>query len=208
MQSLWYILLVGVVLSLDAFAVGVTNGIAESGMSFKKTALIALFYGLFQFLMPLIGYFAGSILSEFIEKVAHWVSFVLLVLIGGKMIADSVKDMIESKKSDGNENRNESVLSVGRLTLQAVATSIDAMAIGVTMLACEVSGELFANVWIDSAIIGIITFVLCLIAVNLGKFAGSKIKVPAASQIVGGAVLILLGVKILLQGLGIINMGF
>lgn len=208
MQSLWYILLVGVVLSLDAFTVGITNGISESGMKFKKTVLIALFYGVFQFFMPIVGYFAGSVLSEFIEKVAHWVSFLLLLLIGGKMIVDSVKDMLESDKSDGGEEKKERELSVGKLTVQAVATSIDALAIGITMLACEVSGELFANVWIDSAIIGVITFVLCLIAVNLGKFAGSKIKVPAASQIIGGAVLVLLGVKILLQGLGIINIGF
>jgi len=207
MQSLWYILLVGVVLSVDAFTVGVTNGITESKMGLKKVFLIAFFYGAFQFMMPVIGYYLGDLLSFFIEKVSHWVAFTLLLIVGGKMIIDSVREIVADKKG-GKEEKKESVLTVGKLAMQAVATSIDALAIGVTMLACETEGELYLNVWADSAIIGCTTFILCTIAVLLGKFAGDKIKVPAVAQIVGGAVLILLGLKILLQGLGVINLSF
>lgn len=204
MQNIFYILLIGVTLAVDAFTVSVTNGISERGMKLRKVFLIAFFYGAFQFIMPVIGYYASNFLSFFIEKISHWVSFAILALIGGKMVFDSVKEICGGENTEREKNK----LTIGKLTVQAIATSIDALAIGVSMLACETNGELYANVWIDSAIIGVITFILCLIAVLLGKFAGEKIKVPAVSQLVGGIVLILLGLKILLQGLGVINIGF
>lgn len=209
MGSIWSVLLVGLALSVDAFTVSVTNGVVESKMSFKKVLLIAFFYGAFQFLMPVTGYFLSSTIEAFIKNVAHWISFALLFIIGAKMIIDGARDIVKHKKEGENAVAGElKPLTVPRLALQAVATSIDALAVGITMLACEAVGELFLNVWIDSAIIGVTTFVLCTGGVMLGKFAGSKIKVPSAAGIVGGAVLVLIGVKILLQGLGVIDLGF
>ncbi len=206
MQTFWYILLVGVVLALDAIAVSITDGIVECKMKQRKVLLIALFFAVFQFAMPVIGYFASSLLEDFIAKFAHWISFILLLIVGGKMIVESVKEMRE--KDENPKCDLDAKLTVGELTVQAIATSIDALAVGITMLACEATGNLYANVWIDGAIIGVVTFILCVIAVNLGKYAGSKIKVPSAAQLVGGAVLVLIGVKILLEGLGVLNMGF
>jgi len=203
MGSLWEILLVGIALSVDAFTVSITNGVVESKMSVKKVLLIAFFYGAFQFLMPVTGYFLSSTIEAFIKNVAHWISFALLLFIGGKMILDGIKDMVERKKN-GDESAPTGELkplTIPRLAVQAVATSIDALAVGITMLACEAVGDLFLNVWIDSAIIGVTTFVLCTGGVMLGKFAGSKIKVPSAAGIAGGAVLVLIGVKILVEGL-------
>lgn len=209
MNSIWYILLVGVALSVDAFTVSVTNGIVESKMSFKKVLLIALFYGAFQFLMPVTGYFLSSTIEVFIKNVAHWISFALLLFVGGSMIFDGIKETIRSRSgTDKKEAEEAKPLTLPRLSLQAVATSIDALAVGITMLACEAADELFANVWIDAAIIGVTTFCLCVGGVMLGKCAGNKIKVPSAAGMVGGGVLILLGLKILLQGLGVIDLGF
>jgi len=208
MNSLWYILLVGIALSIDAFTVSITNGIVESKMRLKKVLLISFFYGAFQFLMPVTGYFLSSTLEAFIKNVAHWISFALLLFIGGKMIIDGIRDTVAQKKGEDNAVEEAKPLTLPKLAMQAVATSIDALAVGITMLACEAVGELYANVWIDSAIIGVTTFILCTGGVLIGKFAGSKIKVPSAAGIVGGAVLVLLGVKILLQGLGVIDLGF
>lgn len=210
MGSIWSVLLVGLALSVDAFTVSITNGVVESKMSFKKVLLIAFFYGAFQFLMPVAGYFLSSTIEAFIKNVAHWISFALLFIIGAKMIFDGARDVVKKKK-EGESAETETELkplTLPKLAVQAVATSIDALAVGITMLACEAVGELFLNVWIDSAIIGVTTFVLCTGGVMLGKFAGSKIKVPSAAGIAGGAVLVLIGVKILLQGLGVIDFGF
>lgn len=206
MNSFWYILLLGVVLSLDAITVGITNGVVESGMRMRKVFMIAFFYGAFQFLMPVVGYYASSLLEVFIKEISHWVSFAFLLIVGGKMVFDGIKEMI--LKEDKREGEAKAKLTVGKLALQAVATSIDALAVGVSMLACAAEGNLFANVWIDGALIGCTTFLLCFGAVLLGKYAGSKIAVPSLAQPVGGVVLILLGVKILLQGLGVIDIGF
>lgn len=207
MNSWWYILLVGVALSVDAFTVSITNGIVESKMKLKKVLLISFFYGAFQFLMPVTGYFLSSTLEAFIKNVAHWISFALLLFIGGKMVIDGIKATF-SREKNSDTAEGAKPLTLPKLAMQAVATSIDALAVGITMLACEAVGELYANIWIDSAIIGVTTFALCTGGVLIGKFAGSKIKVPSAAGIVGGAVLILLGVKILLQGLGVIDLGF
>jgi putative Mn2+ efflux pump MntP len=206
-MSIFELLLVAVALSMDAFAVGMTNGMTNSKMKIGKVLLIAAFYGGFQFLMPVIGYFASGIFSSLIEKVAPWVSFVLLGFIGGKMIYDGIKEVLEHRKEEketkgaphAQEETLEKPLSVKTLSLQALATSIDALAVGVSFLALSTDGTLCLNVWWDSLIIGCVTFSLSVVAVYLGKAIGNKLADKA--EIAGGAVLVVIGIKILLEGL-------
>lgn len=207
------LLLIAVGLSMDAFAVGMTNGMTDSKMKLGKVLLIALFYGVFQFFMPLIGYYASSVLSEIIAKIAPWLSFILLAFIGGKMIFDGVREVMENRKKrkaqeeagpEGAEAKAEgeavgAPLRIGTLALQALATSIDALAVGVTFLAADTAGSLCLNIWLDCLIIGCITFSLSVIAVYLGKAVGNRLADKA--EIAGGAVLVIIGVKILLEGI-------
>lgn len=225
------LILVALALSMDAFAVGLTNGMTDNKMKVDRVLLVAAFYGVFQFIMPLIGYFASGLFSELIEKIAPWVSFVLLAFIGGKMLFDGIKEFVKNRKEQkepthasalaenaekaenkknaepANEKRKGETptqtigkpLSIKTLTLQAIATSIDALAVGVTFLALSTENTLCFNVWICSAIIGTITFSLSVGAVYLGKAIGDKLADKA--QIAGGVVLVAIGLKILIEGL-------
>lgn len=194
------ILLLGVALSMDAFAVGLTNGMVEPNMSLRKAALIAAFYGGFQFFMPLVGYFGGSAFSVLVEKIAPWLSFVLLGFIGGKMIFDSAREEEKSLKplAGGAPLVTEKPLGLGRLVAQAFATSIDALAVGVSLLAQEVTGALPFPAVLCAFAIGIVTFTLSLFAVIFGKTAGNRFADRAETA--GGFILIAIGVKLLLEG--------
>ena len=183
-MSIWEILLLGVALSMDAVAVGMTNGMAEPKMRFGKVALVALFYGFFQGAMPLAGYYCGSLFSAAVEAVAPWLSFVLLAFIGGKMIWDCLK------KDEGEPQ----VLGVKRLFLQALATSIDALAVGVTLLAAESAGGLPVPVWACALVIAGVTYLLSFAAVYVGKAVGNKLADKA--ELLGGIILIGIGLEI------------
>ena len=210
------LILIAVGLSMDAFAVGMTNGMTDSKMKLGKVLLIALFYGVFQFFMPLIGYYASSVLSDLIAKIAPWLSFILLAFIGGKMIFDGVREVMENRRkrrAQGEAGPQEGAgdgagaegkaaggpLKIGTLALQALATSIDALAVGVTFLAADTAGSLCLNIWLDCLIIGCITFSLSVLAVYLGKAVGNRLADKA--EIAGGTVLVIIGVKILLEGI-------
>lgn len=201
------LLFVAFALSMDAFAVGMTNGMTDSRMKAGKVLLIAAFYGVFQCLMPLIGYYASGVFSDLIAAVAPWVSFILLGFIGGKMIFDGAKEMAERREGqkedaharvEGEKPKSEK-LDLKRLTAQALATSVDALAVGVTFLALSTKGTLCLNVWWDSLIIGCVTFSLSVGAVYLGKAIGDKLADKA--EIAGGLVLVVIGLKILIEGL-------
>lgn len=194
------ILLLGVALSMDAFAVGLTNGMVEPKMSLGKAALIALFYGGFQFFMPLVGYFGGSAFSVLVEKIAPWLSFALLGFIGGKMMIDSAREEDKRLKplAGGTPLVCEKKLGLGRLVAQAFATSIDALAVGVSLLAQEVTGSLPFPAVLCAAVIGVVTFTISLFAVIFGKTAGNRFSDKA--ETVGGFILVLIGVKLLLEG--------
>lgn len=204
-MDIFDILLLAVALSMDATAVGMTDGMAEPKMPLKRVLLIGGFFGVFQALMPLIGYFltkvvANAFLDTF-ERASSWVSFVLLAFIGGKMIVDCVKEMRAKARggADGGEP-SASELSVGKLCLQAVATSVDALAIGVTLQLAELSAEgLFPPVGWSVLIIGAVTFGLSVPAVYIGKLIGDKLADKA--ELVGGIVLVLIGLKLLAEGL-------
>ena len=184
--------LIGVGLSMDAFAVSVCKGLNMHGkINFKHAGVIALFFGGFQAIMPLIGYFLGMGFEKYITRRDHWIAFLLLGFIGGKMIVEAIKEWNEVDKQE------EDKLDIKELFVLAVATSIDALAVGITFAFLNV------NIWSAISIIGTTTFVLSIIGVVIGNKFGSKYKSKA--ELVGGIILVLMGVKILLEHLGVIN---
>lgn len=179
--------LLAVGLSMDAFAVSVCKGLAMKKISFVKAGIVGLWFGGFQALMPLLGYLLGSRFSQYITAVDHWIAFVLLAFIGGNMI----KEALGEDEDEANDS-----LAVREMFMLAVATSIDALAVGITFA--------FLNVQIVPAIsfIGTVTFVLSAIGVKVGNLFGLRYKSKA--ELIGGVILILIGVKILLEHLGFI----
>lgn len=204
------VLLMGVALSMDACAVGMTNGMTDAKMSFKRALLIGGCFGLFQFLMPLIGYFiTGIVANAFLDtfqKISSWISFALLAFLGGKMIFDSVRCLLATRKIQrGEPNDGEGAyckaekLTIGKLLMQAVATSIDALAVGVTLQMAAISEGLALGAWGSTLTIGLTTFVLSVGAVYIGKLVGDKLADKAS--LIGGLVLVGIGLKILIEGL-------
>lgn len=187
------LVIIAVGLAMDAFAVAVCKGLNMRKLDVKQTALIALFFGGFQAGMPLIGWFIGSRFAHYIESIDHWVTFVLLAIIGGKMIWESFKN------DDDECECGESKLDLKELTALAVATSIDALAVGVAFALEYEQNRVFVAV----ALIGIITAALSAVGVFIGHKFGAKYKNKA--EFAGGLVLVLMGVKFLLEGLGIIG---
>ena len=182
------ILLISIGLAMDAFAVSVCKGLAMKKMSWKKAIIIGLYFGIFQAVMPVIGYFLGTTFERFITYVDHWVAFILLVGIGINMVKEAF-----DKES---ENRNDNVDMKTMLVL-SIATSIDALAIGITFACLKI------HIVMPVITIGLITFIISVIGVKIGNRFGNKYEKKA--EIMGGVILILLGIKILLEHLGIIN---
>lgn len=186
-MKLLEIVFIAVALAMDAFAVSICKGLSMEKMNWKKAGIVALYFGAFQGLMPIIGYFLGTTFSEIVQSVDHWIAFTLLALIGGNMIKESTDDEVEK--------RNDNV-DFKTMILLAIATSIDALAVGVTFAFFDV------NVILAVTIIGIITLVLSLIGVKIGNKFGDKFQNKAEPA--GGIILILIGLKILLEHLGIL----
>lgn len=185
------LILIGVGLSMDAFAVAICQGLCMRKVNWLHALVIALFFGGFQALMPFAGWALGSQFSAYIQRVDHWVAFVLLALIGGNMVRESFG------KEQDTECAVAERLDIKRLLVMSVATSIDALAVGVTFA--------FLSVKILPAIsiIGVTTFLLSIVGVVVGNFFGERYK--SRAEFTGGAILILLGTKILLEHLGILG---
>ena len=184
------LILISVGLAMDAFSVSVCKGLSMKKLNIKGGVVTALFFGVFQAVMPVIGYFLGSRFENVISSFSHWLSFALLAFIGGKMIWEAVKG------DDEGETKNEYRLDYKELTLLAIATSIDALAVGI-VFAAEKTDLLFSV-----AMIGVVTFVLSLAGVFIGHRFGSKYEKKA--EFAGGVILVLIGLKLLLEGLGVI----
>lgn len=186
------LLILAVGLSMDAFAVSVCKGLAMKKAGAKELCIVGCWFGGFQALMPLIGYLLGTAFEQYITSFDHWIAFALLTLIGANMLR-------EAFSKDEEESAGAS-LSFGTMLVLALATSIDALAVGITLtfLAESIGYLIFAVLSI-----GIITFILSAIGVRVGNLFGVKYKKGAV--ISGGVILILLGVKILLEHLGVIN---
>jgi putative Mn2+ efflux pump MntP len=182
-----FILAVG--LSMDAFAVSICKGLSLGNIKWKHMLTAGVWFGGFQALMPTIGFFLGRFFADYITKYDHWIAFVLLVFIGGSMI----------KESFDKEEEMDASMTAKSMFLLAIATSIDALAVGVTFAFLEIGSKIVPAV----CFIGIITFLLSALGVKIGSIFGTKYKSKA--EFVGGVILILIGLKILLEGVGIIN---
>lgn len=183
--------LIGVGLAMDAFAVSICKGLAMEKVNKKQAVVIGLYFGGFQALMPLIGWFMGVRFQKNITSIDHWIAFILLVFIGGKMIWEAVKDpdVQEIPEKDPPLKHKE-------MLLLAIATSIDALAVGITFAFLD------KPIIEAVAIIGCTTFALSILGVVVGNFFGTRYKKKA--EIAGGVILILIGLKILLEHLGLL----
>lgn len=179
--------LIAVGLSMDAFAVSICKGLSVKKLSPKHVLLVGVYFGGFQFLMPVIGYLLGFRFEHLITNIDHWIAFVLLAFIGGNMI----------KESFGKSEELNDDFGFKTMLLMAVATSIDALAVGITFA--------FLNVSIIPAasLIGVTTFIIAAVGIYIGNVFGAKYKSKA--ELAGGIILVLIGVKILLDHLGIVN---
>ena len=181
------LILVALALSMDAFAVALSDGLSLKGR--RRALLIAGLFGFFQALMPLIGWLLGTQFEKYITEFDHWIAFGLLLFIGGKMIWEAVRG--------GEEDEDDGKFDIKELFLMAIATSIDALAVGITFAFLNV------NIWVAAAFIGVTTFLLSATGVKIGHVFGEKYKSKA--ELAGGVILMLMGLKILLEHLGYIN---
>lgn len=186
-MNIFELFLLATGLAMDAFAVSVCKGLAMKNISLKKIITVGLWFGGFQALMPLTGYFLGSSFEKYISDFDHWTAFIFLLFIGINMIRESFS----------KDNEVDSSLGFKIMTAMAIATSIDALAVGITFALLPDINIIFAV-----SFIGIITFILSGFGVKLGNCAGTKYKSKA--EICGGIILILTGTKILLEHLRII----
>ena len=178
------IMLIGIGLAMDAFAVSICKGLAIKKSDYKKVLKIAIYFSVFQMLMPVLGYFLGNSFQHIIYKIDHWIAFALLLGIGLNMIKESFsKDL---------EDRND-CLDVKTMIVLSIATSIDALAVGITF------GFLEVNLIASVILIGVITFFICILGVKIGNKFGDKLQNKA--EVFGGVILILIGIKILIEHL-------
>ncbi len=176
------IFLISIGLAMDAFSVSVCKGLSMNKLDAKKAIIIAIYFGVFQGIMPLIGYFLGTAFESLISEIDHWIAFSLLVFIGANMVGEAFAS--DSKTS--NEN-----VDFKTMFILALATSIDALTIGVTFAFLDV------NILLAATIIGVVTFLLSLMGVKIGNRFGSKYE--AKAEILGGIILVFMGIKILVE---------
>jgi putative Mn2+ efflux pump MntP len=186
------VVLIGLSLSMDAFAVSVGSGISIKGLKLFHVLRGAFFFGLFQFIMPVAGWYLGKSIFSPIEEYDHWIAFILLALIGGKMIKESFDLKLSPPDAAGHAGKTPAdIRSLGTLFLLTIATSIDALAVGISYSVLD------RGIWAAAGLIGGITFAVCMAGFELGKRIGLLFE--KAAQITGGLILIGIGVKILVE---------
>lgn len=173
---------------MDAFAVSICKGLALKNVRLSHSVKAGLWFGGFQALMPIIGFFCGYWFKDYISAFDHWIAFMLLLLLGAKMIKEALSDEEES---------TEAAMDVKNMLLLAIATSIDALAVGITFAFLNV------NIWYAVTFIGVITFLFSAVGIKIGSLFGTKFKTKA--EVTGGVILILMGAKILLEHLGLLT---
>ncbi len=196
------LLLIALSLSLDAFSVSIIDGLTINDLNKKRMLFICLTFGVFQALMPLIGHLVGLTFIQYIEDYDHWLSLILLAFVGLKMVYDGVKEIIEKRKKNDSEEETSKSFSYKLILIQGIATAIDALAIGLTLETSIAP----ANVYLGIFIIGVVTFLMCLVGIFLGSKISKLLKGHIEiAQIIGGVILVLIGIKIILNHLGYIN---
>lgn len=184
-MSFWEIFLLAVGVSMDAFAVSIGKGLSAKRVSWREALTVGLWFGGFQALMPVIGYYLGISFADLVTKIDHWIAFGLLLLIGGNMIRDALK---------GEDDKPvDSSFAFRTMLVLAIATSIDALAVGISF------AFLGTDLWRSILIIGLTTFVFSALGLLIGKKVGSRFH--AGAEILGGVILIAIGVKILVEHL-------
>lgn len=203
-MNLLELFLIAIGLSMDAFAVALCLGLTMKKVTAKKALIVGLYFGIFQAAMPLIGYLIGTQFADKVVAFGHWVAFILLCLIGGKMIVESFKvDKCSDRECPAGKcsdrecpGRQEASLKFKDMLPLALATSIDALAVGISFAFLKV------NVAPAIASIGVITLALSMVGVKIGNIFGSKFKSKA--ELAGGIILVLMGIKILIEHMGVI----
>ncbi len=191
------LLLVAIGLSMDAFAVSVCQGLKMRKVKYKDSLIIALFFGGFQAAMPVIGWALGKQFERYITSVDHWIAFALLGIIGINMVREALKKEDAECEVCKDVTNDDKTLDLKELTMLAVATSIDALAVGITFAFLKV------DIVPAASFIGIITFLVSLVGILIGKIFGARYKNKA--ELLGGIILILIGLKILLEHLGVLK---
>ena len=189
-MKLWELIVMGIGLGMDSFAVSTCKGLAIKKLKVSHSLKLGFSFGFFQALMTVIGFFLGKNFVSYIEKVDHWIAFGLLLVIGANMIKEGIMNDGENQDDD---------MSIGSLTLLGIAVSIDALTVGVML------GILGTPILVSSIVIGITSFIMAYAGSVIGHRIGTMFGKPA--YIIGGSVLILLGLKILLEHLGILSSG-
>lgn len=187
------IFMTGIGLSMDAFAVSLAKGICLKENELKYSLRVSLFFGGFQALMPLLGWWVGRYFESYIKSFDHWIAFILLAIIGGKMLIEAIKELKSTEDTEIAVECERDEFSYKKLTILAIATSIDVLAVGVSFAFLSVS------IIPSITIIGITTFVLSFFAVFLGKKLGEYMQ--SYAEIIGGVILIGIGIKILIEHL-------
>ena len=192
-MNLFFVLfLMGVGLAMDAFAVSICKGLSMRKVNIRQCLIIGLFFGGFQAVMPFVGYVLGSQFQKYITNIDHWIAFILLGIIGGKMMLEAIKEKDEPVEIE----QMDPPLNIKELFVLAIATSIDALAVGITFAFLEIP------ILEAITIIGVVTFLISVMGVYVGNFFGNKYKSKA--EFIGGLILVILGIKILLEHLGIL----
>jgi len=186
------LLLIAVGLCMDAFAVAVCKGLQMKEIDYKQGVTVALFFGVFQGLMPLLGWYLGTGFGHYISDIDHWVAFALLSFIGGKMIVEALSGEDEAQAESGGKT------DIKELLMLSIATSIDALAVGITFALLPDT-----DIWSSVVTIAVTTFLLSFLGVVVGNRFGSRYEKKA--ELLGGVILVLIGLKILLEHLGYIS---
>lgn len=193
-MNLAELLILAIGLAMDAFAVAVCKGLSIRKLTIKHPVIVGLYFGIFQAAMPMIGFFLGKQFSDKISAIDHWVAFILLGIIGVNMVRGAIK---EEEEEDCGCNETDNSLKVKEMLILSVATSIDALAVGITFAFLKV------NIFMAASTIGVVTLLISAAGVIIGNIFGSKLKSKA--EMAGGIILVCLGTKILLEHLGIIG---
>lgn len=191
------ILLIAIGLSMDAFSVSICKGLTTKRFSWRMALVCGLWFGGFQALMPIVGYLLGVQFQEFVDAYDHWIAFGMLFLIGANMIREAIRGDEDESSQKGMTKQSSNSLGFKTMLFLAIATSIDALAIGVSFACIE------ANIVKAVAVIGIVTFLFSVAGVKIGNVFGRKFEKTAT--VIGGIILILIGLKILLEHLGMIS---